>query len=149
MNQGVQFPLAQAYVQLRAASLMRWQAADLFAQGRQPAFEVNVAKLLASQALWAAANAAMDTFGGYGATGEFGIERRFREARGVITSAGKRKPRTQTATPAPDTAELRDSPTILSDLQSTNVTAPTYCVSNARRSLTTPAVWPSPKIAMD
>lgn len=81
MNQGVQFPLAQSYAQLEAASLMRWRAADLFAAGENPAFEANAAKLLASQALWAAANAAMDTFGGYGAAEEYGIERRFREAR--------------------------------------------------------------------
>ena len=80
-NQGIQFPLAQAYANLQAASLMRWQAARMFAEGQQPAFEVNACKLLASQALWAAANAAMDTFGGYGVAEEYGIERRFREAR--------------------------------------------------------------------
>jgi alkylation response protein AidB-like acyl-CoA dehydrogenase len=81
MNQGIQFPLAQAYAHLQAASLMRWEAARLFAEGRNAAFVVNACKLLASQALWAAANAAMDTFGGYGVTEEYGIERRFREAR--------------------------------------------------------------------
>lgn len=81
MNQGVQFPLAQAYASLEAASLMRWRAAELFEKGQNPAFECNASKLLASQALWAAANAAMDTFGGYGAAEEYGIERRFREAR--------------------------------------------------------------------
>lgn len=80
-NQGVQFPIAQAHVQLEAAGLMRWRAAELFARGEQPAFEANAAKLLSSQALWAAANAAMDTFGGYGVAEEYGIERRFREAR--------------------------------------------------------------------
>jgi acyl-CoA dehydrogenase len=80
-NQGVQFPLAQAYTQLEAAGLMRWQAADLFEKGAQPGFEANAAKLLASEALWAAANAAMDTFGGYGVAEEYGIERKFREAR--------------------------------------------------------------------
>jgi acyl-CoA dehydrogenase len=80
-NQGIQFPLAQAYANLQAASLMRWQAAKLFEEGQNPAFEVNACKLLASQALWAAANAAMDTFGGYGVAEEYGIERRFREAR--------------------------------------------------------------------
>ncbi|MQA87019.1 MAG: acyl-CoA dehydrogenase [Streptosporangiales bacterium] len=81
MNQGVQFPLAQAYAQLHAASLVRWQAAALFDSGKQPGFEANSAKLLASQATWAAANAAMDTFGGYGVAEEFDIERKFREAR--------------------------------------------------------------------
>ncbi|MFN8644302.1 MAG: acyl-CoA dehydrogenase family protein [Candidatus Binatia bacterium] len=80
-NQGVQFPIAQAYANLQAASLMRWRAAELFAAGKQPAFEANASKLLASQALWAAANAAMDAFGGYGVAEEYGIERRFREAR--------------------------------------------------------------------
>jgi len=80
-NQGVQFPIAQAYAELRAASLMRWKAAELFAAGKQPMFEVNACKLLASQALWAAANATMETFGGYGVAEEYGIERRFREAK--------------------------------------------------------------------
>jgi acyl-CoA dehydrogenase len=79
-NQGIQFPLAQAYADLQAASLMRWQAARMFEEGQEPSFEVNACKLLSSQALWAAANAAMDTFGGYGVA-EFGVERRFREAR--------------------------------------------------------------------
>jgi alkylation response protein AidB-like acyl-CoA dehydrogenase len=81
MNQGIQFPLAQAYAQLEAASLMRWRAAELFELGEQPAFEANSCKLLASQATWEAANAAMTTFGGYGMATEYGIERKFREAR--------------------------------------------------------------------
>jgi len=81
MNQGVQFPIAQAYTNLQAASLMRWRAAELYAAGGNPRFEVNAAKLLASQALWQAANAAFDTFGGYAAAEEYGIERKFREAR--------------------------------------------------------------------
>jgi acyl-CoA dehydrogenase len=80
-NQGVQFPLAQAYAQLEAASLMRWKAAALFEQGEQPGFEANAAKLLSSQANWAAANAAMDAYGGYGLATEYHIERKFREAR--------------------------------------------------------------------
>ncbi|WP_104056401.1 MULTISPECIES: acyl-CoA dehydrogenase family protein [unclassified Arthrobacter] len=81
MNQGVQFPLAQAYANLQAASLMRWRAAEMYDAGDNPRFEVNGAKLLASQALWQAANAAFDTFGGYAAAEEYGIERHFREAR--------------------------------------------------------------------
>lgn len=80
-NQGIQFPIAQAYAQLEAASLMRWRAAELFDAGGQPGMQANSAKLLASQATWAAANAAMDTFGGYGMAVEYGIERKFREAR--------------------------------------------------------------------
>lgn len=80
-NQGVQFPLAQAYADLEAAGLMRWKAAAKFDAGEQPGFEANAAKLLAAKANWAAANAAMDTFGGYGLAEEFSIERKFREAR--------------------------------------------------------------------
>lgn len=80
-NQGVQFPLAQAYADLEAASLMRYKAAARFDAGEQPGFEANAAKLLASRATWAAANAAMDTFGGFGFAKEYGIERKFREAR--------------------------------------------------------------------
>jgi len=81
MNQGVQFPIAQAYANLQAASLMRWRAAEMYAAGENPRFEVNGAKLLASQALWQAAQAAFDTFGGYAAAEEYGIERKWREAR--------------------------------------------------------------------
>jgi acyl-CoA dehydrogenase len=81
MNQGIQFPIAQAYAQLEAAGLMRWKAAAMFDAGQQAGMEANAAKLLASQATWAAANAAMDTFGGYGMAVEYGIERKFREAR--------------------------------------------------------------------
>jgi acyl-CoA dehydrogenase len=80
-NQGVAFPLARAYADLEAASLMRSKAASLFDAGGNPGFEANAAKLLASTATWAAANATMDTFGGYGLAVEFGIERKFREAR--------------------------------------------------------------------
>jgi len=80
-NQGIQFPIAQAYAQLEAASLLRWKGAAKFDAGEQPGMEANAAKLLASQATFAAANAAMDTFGGYGLTVEYGIERKFREAR--------------------------------------------------------------------
>ena len=71
----------RAYAHLEAASLMRYKAAALFDAGEQPGFEANAAKLLGSQANWEAANAAMDTFGGYGLAEEFGIERKFREAR--------------------------------------------------------------------
>jgi acyl-CoA dehydrogenase len=81
LNQGIQFPLAQAYAELQAASLMRWRAAELFEEGGNPQFEVNAAKLLGSQALWAAANAAFDTHGGFAVAEEYAIERRFREAR--------------------------------------------------------------------
>jgi acyl-CoA dehydrogenase len=80
-NQGVQFPLARAYADVSAASLLRWRACELYEKGQQPGYEANAAKLLASTAKWAAANAAMDTFGGYGMATEYGIESKFREAR--------------------------------------------------------------------
>lgn len=80
-NQGIQFPLAKAYLELSAASAMRWKAIEIFEAGGQPGFEANAAKFLSSNAQWAAANAAMDTFGGWGMTEEYGIERKFREAR--------------------------------------------------------------------
>lgn len=80
-NQAVQFPIAQAYAQLEAASLMRYKAAALYDLGEQPGFEANAAKLLASQATWEAANAAMTAYGGNGIADEYGIHRKFREAR--------------------------------------------------------------------
>jgi acyl-CoA dehydrogenase len=80
-NQAVQFPIAQAYAQLEAASLMRNNAAVRYERGENPGFEANATKLLASQATWEAANAAMTAYGGYGVADEFGIHRKFREAR--------------------------------------------------------------------
>lgn len=80
-NQAIQFPLALAYANLHAARLMRAEAARLYDGGGQPGFEANSAKLLASRAAWEAANAAMETFGGYGLAREYGIERKFRDAR--------------------------------------------------------------------
>jgi acyl-CoA dehydrogenase len=80
-NQGVQFPLARAYADIAAASAVRWRAAELFARDRDSGNYAAMAKLLSSTAQWAAANAAMDTFGGYGMTVEYGIESKFREAR--------------------------------------------------------------------
>lgn len=84
MNQGIQFPLAQAYANLRAASAIRWQAAERFEDGATEGTDANIAKLLSSKALWEAANAAMDTFGGYGLAREYGIEQKFRQARGPM-----------------------------------------------------------------
>ena len=80
-NQGVQFPLARAHIQLEAADLMRWKAADLFDSGESCGVEANMAKLLASEASWAAGNAAVDTHGGFGFAAEYDIERKFRETR--------------------------------------------------------------------
>ncbi|GAA1698162.1 acyl-CoA dehydrogenase family protein [Streptomyces yatensis] len=80
-NQGVQFPIAQAHVHIEAADLMRWKAADLFDAGLPCAAEANMAKLLASNASWEAADVALQTHGGYGMTAEYDIERKFRETR--------------------------------------------------------------------
>ena len=80
-NQGIQFPLARAYAHLRAADLMRTQAARRFDRGEHAGEEANLAKLLASEASWEAANAAMQTHGGYGFAVEYDIERKFRETR--------------------------------------------------------------------
>lgn len=80
-NQGIQFPIAQAHVHVEAADLMRNQAAALFDQGTPCGAEANMAKLLAADASWEAANVAMQTFGGYGFATEYGIERKFRETR--------------------------------------------------------------------
>lgn len=80
-NQGVQFPLADAYMKVRAADLMRYEAARLF-DARQPCgAEANMAKHLASEASWAAANACLDTHGGYGFVDTYDVERKFRETR--------------------------------------------------------------------
>lgn len=81
MNQGIQFPLARAYANLSAANLMRWRAADLFDAGQACGAESNMAKLLAADASWEAANAALQTHGGYGFATEYDIERKFRETR--------------------------------------------------------------------
>jgi len=80
-NQGVQFPLAKAYAQLRAADLVRFDAAAKYDAHVKCAAEANMAKLLASEASWAAANAALDTHGGFGFAVEYDIERKFRETR--------------------------------------------------------------------
>lgn len=80
-NQGVQFPIARAFINAQAASLVRWLAATLFDAGRRCGAEANMAKLLASEAAWEAAQMAMTTYGGSGMAVEVGIERKFREAR--------------------------------------------------------------------
>jgi acyl-CoA dehydrogenase len=80
-NQGVQFPLARAYAQLSAANMVRFEAAAKFDAGEKCATEANMAKFLASEASWAAANAALDAHGGFGFAVEYDIERKFRETR--------------------------------------------------------------------
>ena len=80
-NQGVQFPIARAYAQMRAAELMVREAATLFQDGRDCGAEANMAKLLAADASWAAADMCVQTHGGFGFAEEFDIERKFRETR--------------------------------------------------------------------
>jgi alkylation response protein AidB-like acyl-CoA dehydrogenase len=80
-NQGVQFPLARSYMQLRAADLVRFDAAARFDAGQDCGEQANTAKFLAAEASWAAGNAAIDTHGGMGFAEEYDIERKFRETR--------------------------------------------------------------------
>ena len=80
-NQGVQFPIAAAHAAIEAADLMRWKAAWLYDQGEPCGAEANMAKLLASQASWQAANVCLDTHGGAGFAEEYDVERKFRETR--------------------------------------------------------------------
>jgi acyl-CoA dehydrogenase len=80
-NQGVQFPLASAYGELEAADMMCRRAAALFAAGRDCGADANIAKLLASEATWKAAEAAMQTHGGFAFAREYDIERKWRECR--------------------------------------------------------------------
>jgi acyl-CoA dehydrogenase len=80
-NQGVQFPIARAHVAVEAADLMRQRAAALFDAGAPCGAEANMAKLLASEASWQAANACLDAHGGWGFTAEYDVERKFRETR--------------------------------------------------------------------
>jgi acyl-CoA dehydrogenase len=80
-NQGVQFPVAAAHAAIEAADLVRYKAAWLFEQGRPCGAEANMAKLLAAEASWQAANACLDTHGGFGFAEEYDVERKFRETR--------------------------------------------------------------------
>ncbi len=80
-NQGVQFPIAQAYAHTEAAALMVGEAARLFDAGAQPGSQANMAKLLAADASWEAADVCMQVYGGYGFATEYDVERKWREAR--------------------------------------------------------------------
>jgi alkylation response protein AidB-like acyl-CoA dehydrogenase len=80
-NQGIQFPIARAHTSLEAARLMVYEAAAKFDQGHSIGREANMAKLLASEASWAAAEACLQTYGGYGFAEEYDVERKFRENR--------------------------------------------------------------------
>ena len=80
-NQGVQFPIARCYAQMRAAELMVHHAAQVYDAGGNPGEEANMAKMLASEASWAAADMCVQTHGGFGFAEEYDVERKFREAR--------------------------------------------------------------------
>ena len=80
-NQGVQFPIAEAYVETEAASLMRYKACELYDTGKPCGAEANMAKLLAAKASWEAANVCIQTHGGFGFACEYDVERKFRETR--------------------------------------------------------------------
>ncbi len=81
MNQGIQFPIAKAYAQTEAANLMVQKAARLYEQGKDIGAEANMAKMLAAEASWAAADMCLQTHGGYGFAEEYDVERKFRETR--------------------------------------------------------------------
>jgi acyl-CoA dehydrogenase len=80
-NQGVQFPIAESYIEIEAANLMRFKACDLFDAGEPCGGEANMAKYLAAKASWEAANMCLQTHGGFGFATEYDIERKFRETR--------------------------------------------------------------------
>ena len=80
-NQGVQFPIAEAWIELEAANLMRFRACQLFDAGQPCGSEANMAKYLAAKASWEAANACLQFHGGFGFANDYDVERKFRETR--------------------------------------------------------------------
>ena len=80
-NQGVQFPIAESYIEVEAANLMRWQACELFDANQPCGAQANMAKYLAAKASWEAANACIQFHGGFGFANEYDVERKFRETR--------------------------------------------------------------------
>lgn len=80
-NQGVQFPIAETFIELEAANLMRWKACELFDKHEQMGAQANMAKYLAAKASWEAANACLQFHGGFGFACEYDVERKFRETR--------------------------------------------------------------------
>ncbi len=81
MNQGIQFPIAESYIETEAANLMRFKACELFDQNAPCGAESNMAKYLAAKASWEAANVCLQTHGGFGFACEYDVERKFRETR--------------------------------------------------------------------
>lgn len=80
-NQGIQFPIARAYAAIKAADLMRYEAARKYDEGEKYGEQANLAKYLSSEASWQAANVCLDTHGGYGFVDQYDVERKFRETR--------------------------------------------------------------------
>jgi acyl-CoA dehydrogenase len=80
-NQGVQFPIAESFIEIEAANLMRYRACDRFDAGEACGAEANMAKHLAARASWEAANVCLQTYGGFGFASEYDVERKFRETR--------------------------------------------------------------------
>jgi acyl-CoA dehydrogenase len=80
-NQGVQFPIAESYIEVEAANLMRWKACELYDRHLPCGAEANMAKYLAAKASWEAANACLQFHGGFGFAAEYDVERKFRETR--------------------------------------------------------------------
>ena len=85
-NQGIQFPIAKAYAHVEAADLMRFAAASKFDRQEKCGSEANMAKLLASEAAWEAADVCMSTYGGYGFARDYDVERKFRETRLLVAA---------------------------------------------------------------
>jgi acyl-CoA dehydrogenase len=81
VNQGIQFPIADAYMRMRGADGLRWEACTLFDAGEPCGAEANMAKWLAAEASWQAANMCLDTYGGFGFVDTYDVERKFRETR--------------------------------------------------------------------
>ena len=80
-NQGIQFPIAEAYMEIEAANLMRYKACGLYDQKKSCGAEANMAKHLCAKASWEAANVCIQTYGGFGFAAEYDVERKFRETR--------------------------------------------------------------------
>ncbi len=80
-NQGVQFPIAQAHIEVEAADLMRWRACHEYDSGQHAGASANMAKYLAAEASWKAANVCLQTHGGFGFAAEYDVERKFRDTR--------------------------------------------------------------------
>ena len=85
-NQGIQFPISKAYAHIEAADLMRFAAASKYDRGEKCGAEANMAKLLASEAAWEAADVCMSTYGGYGFARDYDVERKFRETRLLVAA---------------------------------------------------------------